>query len=383
MGFWDFLKKKKEKVNEKVSREELLEWVLKKKQEIEEQEREFLALIKKRISQFILEINEKLPELRDVNINEKKTERKIKLIVKENLKNYIYHLERLIERIKKIDEKKIIEQINFIFYDFRKKSSINYEKATILIGKEIGEITKSIRKFIEDIKKIIKDNESKINIAQAIQSIEIEIKRLNEIEKAKSSILKEIKESQIKIDNLKNAVKAREEKIKEIKKSEKFLDADKKKDKLKIEKQELKKDLDDLKSMIDFKSLANFYHSFEKEMGIIKEYKEDFYQKFIERKGEDMLFLLKESNLQKDKILDKIQKIRNREKEINNIIIEETGIEKLEESIRNFKSEIEYLNLEKLSKEKKMEKMEKNADEVIQSIKINLNKINVDFSENI
>ena len=383
MGFFDFFKKKKEQIVEieKISQNEFQNWLSNKKTKIEKQEQEILILIKKRISQFVSELEEKIPVLHKVDIEEKKVEEKIKLIVKENLRNYIDYLEKLIIKLKEIDnEKEIIRKINFIFTDFQKKSALSYEKTTILIGKEMKDVKESIRKFFRDIEEIIKNNQEIIDESKIIGLVEIEVKKLNEIKNIKLEITKNIEESNNKRNSLEKTIKIKEEEIKNIKKSEKFLEENKKEEELKTKKQELEKDIENLRGIIDFKALANFYHIFEEKMKIIKEYKENFKQTFQKTKGEDIMFLLRESKLHNVNILNKFQEIEEKRKEIDNIVIEETGIENLEGVIKEMKLEIEDFNSKKFMKEKKLEKLEINLNDVIKSIKIELIKINVELN---
>ena len=381
MGFFDFFKKKKEQIIEieKISQNEFQDWLLDKKTKIEKEEQEFSILIKKTISNFVSELEEKISVLHKVNIEEKKVEEKIKLVVKENLRNYIDYLEKLIIKLKEID-KDIIEKINFIFTDFQKKSALTYEKTTILIGKEMKDIKESIRKFFGDLELIIKNNQDIIDESKIIKLVEIDNNKINDFKKTKLEIKNNIEESNNKISNLEKNINIKEEEIENIKKSDKFLEENKKKKDLEIKKQELEKDIGNLSRIIDFKALTNFYHSFEKEMSIIKEYRENFKQTFHKTKGENIMLLLRESKLHNVNILNKFQEIEEKRKEIDNIVIEETGIENLEGVIKEKKLEIEDFNSKKFMKEKKLEKLEINLNDVIKSIKIELIKINVELN---
>lgn len=382
MGFWDFLKKHKKQTveSEKISQNEIHKWLPNKKTEIEKQEQGFLIVVRERVFQLVSELEEKISVLQGVNVEEKKAEEKIKLIVKENLKNYIDYVEKLISKLKELNnEKDIVEEINFAFSDFKKRSALTYEKATILIGKEMGDVRNSIKKFFKDTEGILKDNQNVIDESKIIKSVESEIKKFNEIKKIRLEIIKNIEEYDNKTNNLKEIIRIKEEEIENIKKSEKFLEESRKEQELETRKQELEKDIDMLSKMINFKALTNFYHSFEKEMSIVKEYKENFKQTFQKTKGEDIFFLLRESKLQNVDILNKIQEIEEKRKEINNIVIEETGFEDLEIAIKEIKSEIDALNSEKSIKEKKSERLEGNLKDVINSIKIEVAKMNVEL----
>ncbi len=383
MGFWDFLKKKEEQVvkTEKISQDGFQDWILNKKIEIEKQEEQILIPIKERISQFILELEEKISVLHKINIDEKKVEEKIKLIVKENLKNYLDYLEKLITKLKEIgDEKNIVGTLNFIFTDFKKKSTLSYEKATILIGKEMKDIKENIRRFFTDVEIIIRNNQDIIDESKIIRLLEIEIKKFDEIKKIKLEITKDIEEYDNKISNLEKDIKIKEEEIENLKKSEKFLEENKKKEELKMKKQELEKDIWNLGRLIDFKALANFYHIFEKKMNTIKEYRENFKQAFQKTKGEDIMLLLGESKLHSIDVLNKFKEIEDKRKEIDNIIIGETGFENLEHIIKEMKSKIEAINSNKFMKQKRLEKLEINFNSVIESIKNKLVRVNAELN---
>lgn len=230
MGILDFFKKKKQIVeNEKISRDEFQDWLLNKKEKIENQEKDFSVIVKKKILQLTSELNEEISVLRKVNIEEKKVEERIKSIVKKNLNNYISHLERLIVKLKKIDdEKEIISEINFIFTEFQKESAINYAKTTILIGKEMVDVKESLKKFFKDTEDLLKDHKNVIDESKIIRSVEIDAKKFNEIKKIKSEIAKDIEECNSNINNLKELIKIKEEEIENVKKSEKFLEESKK-----------------------------------------------------------------------------------------------------------------------------------------------------------
>tara|TARA_B100000315_G_C14522507_1_gene562249 strand:- start:297 stop:1448 length:1152 start_codon:yes stop_codon:yes gene_type:complete len=382
MGFWDFFKKNEKQIveTEKVSENEFENWLLNKKTKIEKQGQDFLDIVKKKISLLISELEGEISVLRNVNIEEKKVEEKIKLIVKENLNNYINYLEKLMLQLREINnEKEVVEKINFIFTDFQKKSALSYAKATILIGKEMADTKESIKKFFKDAEDIFNTHKSVIEESKIVGLIEIEIKKFNEILILKSEIMNDIEECVNKINNLKEIIKIKEEEIETIKKSEKFIEENKKEQELNAKKQELEKDIDKLSKIINFKALTNFYHSFENEMNMIKKYRENFKETFHKTKGEEIMSLLRESKLQDANILNKIQEIEEKEKEIKNIIIEETGMENLSNIVNNAKSEIESLNSEKIMKEKKSEKLERNKEYIIQLIKTELNKINVEL----
>ncbi len=384
MGFWDFLKKnntEKEEIKvEKIAVEELRPWLLTKKKKIAEKEENFLKLVREKIAQLIQELEEEASVLKRINVEEKKAEEKIKLIVRENLHNYIYYLERLINKLKEINKENggIIEKIDFVFFDFKKRSSISFEKTTFLIGKEMASVKDSTRNFFENLDNILKENKKLIDESKIINSAEKKIEKLSEIEKIQLDIKKLICEYDVKINSLRSEIKIKEEEIKNIKKSEKFIKENRKMGEIEKKKAELEKEIYKLKEMIDLKSLANFFHSFQKEMDVIKAYKENFKNAFQKESGADILGLIREAKLQNIGIIDKIEEINKKKKEIETIIVNKTGIEDLEIRIKKIESEIETTTSKKFVEEKRRENLERNLKEAINLIREDLIKINLE-----
>ena len=385
MGFWDFFKKKikEEQIqNEKISIEELDHWILDKQKEIKEQEQAYFKQIQTRIFQLIQELEQGIFILKEINIDEKKAEEKIKLIVKENLSNYIDYLRRLIIQLKELDkeEKEIIEKINLIFQEFKKRSAISYEKATFLIGKELENVKETIRIFFKDLENIIKDNQGLIDKSKIIFSVETKIKDFSENKKIKVEIEESIKEYNEDINKLRKKIEIKEKEIENITSSEKFIEQEKKIGEINKKEEELEKEIDRLREIINFKALTNFFHIFEERMKIIKTYKENFKEAFKKTKGEDLVSLFKEAKLPNYlERLNRIQDISEKEKEIENIVIEETGIQNLKTWINKIKSEIDMLNSGKLTKEKRFKKIDENLNKIISLIKEDLIKMNVEI----
>ena len=74
---------------------------------------------------------------------------------------YIESVEDFIERLNNLEEPKLgkfIEKINKIYFDFNKRSFKNYERATILIGKEMASIKEGVRVFSKSLLKTYEEN---------------------------------------------------------------------------------------------------------------------------------------------------------------------------------------------------------------------------------
>lgn len=385
MGFWDFFRKKKKAEPvvkaERLKLSELDSWVYKRKEELETKEKNLLKEIKTTLHGIISELGQEKDTLKQVNVDGKKAEEKIKFVVKENLEKYIYYLEKLLERLNSIDgdsREKAIGDINSAFSDFNKRSSMNYEKATFLIGKELGNIKETIRKFFRNLEKTLKDNQEIIDALKIINSVKGEIEKIEEIESVKIEIEKKNREYSKKTESIKKDVLFREQEIGKIKESKEFAEEEGKKRELQKKEEELEESVEGLRKIIDFKALANFYHSFEKEMRIVKNYKDNFKQSFQKTQGTDLLNLLAESKMQYNNILEKMKEIEEKEREIQEIIFQDLGILKLEKEIRELNANLEDINAKKTAEEKKASKLEENLKEIIGKIKGQLIKIDVE-----
>lgn len=381
MGIFDFLKKSKQ-VEEKevISKSQLSEWLLNRQKQHQEKEQEFLVPIKERISKLISELKDEIGVLENVDFEKKKVDSRVKLIVRENLRNYIGYLQKMIQRLEEIDERdKIVDKINFVFDDFDKKSKISYEKITFIVGKEMQATKDSIKRFFKDLERILKMNKKEFEEFETIRLIENDVKKIKDIEEGKEKVLKVLNEDIGRLENLKKDLENDEGQIKKLKQSDKFKQEENKRKEIELKKQELEKDISELNRLIDFKALSSFYHKFENEMRIVKEYKENFKQTLKKSKIEDLANLLKESKLSNEKILELIQEIDNKENQILDTFIDDFGINNLESEIARTKSETQAIESEKLAKEKKLKSLDQDLDKVLNEVKNKLEKIGVEF----
>ena len=383
MGIWDIFKKKKEEPPQlqKLSQEELQDWLKSKQKEVSKQEQQLFHEVKERINTLAQELTEEISALNQVDFEKKKEREKIKAIVQENFRNYIIKLERLINKIQEIENSSnVINQINKIFYDFEKRSKPNYEKATYLIGKEMADTKESIKSFFRDIERIVKNNQKQIEESQIVKEIKEEVEKYKQIQETNSKIIEEIEEQAQKINKIKGILQKYKEDKEEIKNSQVYHEKERKIKQLEIKKQELETNKTKLKQLISFKSLTNIYHKNQKEMGILKEYRENFKQTFNKTRGEDLFNLLKDSSLYTEEMSNLIQKINNIKQELSNTKIEHTELNSLDNSIKNLEYEIEQITLNKENREKTQTKFKENKEDILESLKKKLRSLNIEFN---
>ena len=394
MGIFDFFRKFKkpdkieEPEKEKIPFSEIENWIENNVKKIEEKEEEIFSMIKEKIARLSKEINEKTKAAESFDMDSKKVEDKIKSITEDGRKKYLDSLDYLLnnlENLKKERFEKTISEIDRLFSDFSKKSHSSYEKATILIGKEMKDIKETLKSFSSDIIEIFEKNKILSELSKSLSLIK---SKLREFEKKGE----EIKKCEKEIDFLESGIKNKEkdelesiEEAEKIKKSKEYFDIQERKEKAKMLEKELEKDISELRQSIDFKALGNFYHIFEDKIKLLKSHINNFIYNFNRDNGEAILELILDAKLPEKNIPEKISKIRNKKEETRKLeeeIKKEKILEKLNEL--EYKSaraiaEKEDMKSKKTREEKKLKVLTAEKDEIFRKIEENTEKINIDF----
>ncbi|MFA4953442.1 MAG: hypothetical protein WC584_04420 [Candidatus Pacearchaeota archaeon] len=386
MGIFDFFKKifeedrAVENVKEKITFSDIGNWVEKKGKENEIKEKEILSLINNKINLFVKKIEEKINALKSIDIESKKAEDKIKSITNEGRKKYLESLDIFIGNLEKLKEnnlEKSVEEMNWIFLSFNKNSRMSYERATILVGKEMENIKETMRIFSKEIIRIFDENKNVVDSHKIVSIVKQKLNKINEIEIEIGSVNETLVELDKKISNKKEENKKLIEEIEEIKKSPDYLKNLEKQERNKFLKEELKKEIFNLKQLIDFKSLSSFFHIFEEEMKIVKLHREDFPTNFKKDYGKSILKLLNEAKLNNEQINSKVKEIKSKEEEIekNKSKIMDYETQEPYSEITNGILEVGNLDNEKSREEKRMEKIKLSKEEMIEEVKENIEKI--------
>lgn len=388
MGIFDLFKKLigEEKVEgvviEKISFSKLEDWAGKKKKENELKEKEILDIILEKIRTFTKDLREKIIILESVDVKSKKERDQIKEVVNSSKKNYIRSVEEFLENLNdlEINDFEVMKKINKIFLDFNKGSYKNYERATILIGKEMGSIRESLRVFSRELIKTFDDgNETRENFKR-ISSIKLNLDKIIQNDKTLEKISETLLLLREKMSDKEEENEKLLKDIGEIKLGSRYLENLRNQKKIESLKEELKNDIFSLRQIIDFKALANFFHINEEQMKILKNHREDFQKNFRKDNGKIIIDFLDESKLNNEIILEKVNLIRTKVDEISNY---ENGMgkdETLEPSfqIKKVVMEIDNFKIEKVKEEKRGEKLRGNKSELIDSLKRELDKMNVE-----
>ncbi|HEA46154.1 MAG TPA: hypothetical protein ENH99_00005 [Candidatus Pacearchaeota archaeon] len=376
-------KKVEEVVIEKLAFSDVGGWIENKIKENELKEKEIISVIRNKIKKHSNELNQKTKILGDFDVESKKVEDRLKSVVNESRKKYIEFLEIFIADLNNIEKEKLeefISYVNKVFLDFNKKSHMNYQKTTILIGKEAGGVKDSLKDFSKELGGVFDENKKIVDSFKKTFLIKSKLTLILSIDRTLEKIGETIPDLNEEIKGKEEESKNFSEEIEKIKKSPDYLERLRTQKKIEFLKEELKNDIFGLKQTLDFKALANFYHSFEREMNVIKEYKEDFRQAFQKDSGKNILGLLDEAKLNDETTSQKVNLIRTKlektstyEKEIK-----EDETKGLYPKIKEVKLEIDGLKIEKVKEEKRQEKLKIGQEEMMDSLKKELGGMNVE-----
>ncbi len=362
MGIFDFFRKKKEPTEKKeeLRFEGLETWLAVKRKQEKGREKNAITQTDNLITQLISQLKEELDIIRKIDVKDKKAEERIKIIVTENLSKYSCDLEKLVERIGRINKEnfgKIIEELNKIFFEFNRNSRLNFEKATLLIGKELGDVKDSIDAFFKELNEIAGENENVIQNLITLKIIEGKLAEIKKTEKQKAYFVKEAEDIEKKVLDLRGKESLMKEEIKEKKNSEEYLNEQKKKADALADKAGVEKEITRLKDMIDFKSLKSIFHSNEKKMKIIKDYENDF-NIIFER--DNLLDLIDKQK--KEHASELIEKIRKRKEEIREVLGERDRLKGMLAELENLRVSARNSEYEKEKTSRKIEKINENID---------------------
>ncbi len=290
MAFKDFLKKIFKSEQEKPKQEikqvkisELQEYLEKELLIIKDNENNSRKQIENNIQELISNLTNQLEVLKNIDIENKKEDQRIKLLVRENLKTYITYIERFIldiqttKNLEQTNLKLFLEKIFNLINTLEKNSRNSYEKSTILT-REPGDIKEIIKNFAKDLEKKALENKpvfEKIDIIENIKKSFREIESIKTAEKEANQIIKNIKEKQKNIQEEKNAI---EKELNKLKISNEYNQELNKKSEHEKNINDFNNDILNIKEKLDLKSLSKHFHSDIKKSRLISQYLENFIQ---------------------------------------------------------------------------------------------------------
>ncbi|MCX6746534.1 MAG: hypothetical protein NTU63_00165 [Candidatus Pacearchaeota archaeon] len=382
MFIFDFFKRKKKEeqpAKEKIRLDSINLFVNNELKNLNEKSEGFKSEMIKMISQFSSEIKQKIPELKMLNLDNRREEQRLKEIVMTNLYDYISYLEKLIEDLEKIEPKEIelyIRDIQSVFNRFSKNSRRIYDKVTILIGKEIAEVRNITKKFAKEFNEKLtlnKENFEKINLIKTLQDKLIELEEAKKIQNQIENSTANFKQKIAKIEEKKQLTEKNYEEYKKSNESKKFIEEQ---GKIKQENKIINEDVLKLKREFNLKDLAKNFHNDSKKNSIIKKYSENFYDSLKEDSIFEIISLLKETNKKFDE--EKIKTIRQKVLEQKNLG-EDSKTKEFNSLLSNLESELKEEHDENENENEKILKFESKKKQILTKIEEMGKKIWNDF----
>lgn len=360
----------------KIKINQLKEWIAESEKKNGALEEGIKKQLSTKLSELRIQLEQKNQALKTIDISSYKVEEKIKVIVRENLPYYTIHLDQLMTYIHEILNQKnstnledFINTITLAFNDFEKKSSKNYQKATILIGREIGDSKEVITIFTNFLHKTVREHEVFFSKKKDLEGIKKSLQEYQEVQGTEEDMKESIIKRNAMLDALKKEKEAKEKELSDYKKSLPYSQFVKLQEETRQKIQENEKDLANIKQSLNIKYLLKEFHNDRKKSKIIRSYedmvnalKDDSQLRIIEVVNEALL--LKNAPIELSQVtrerLEKLRDLRNTLmiKEDSRIVSYTNAIKRKEEEIQSFLKE----------HEKELVKQEKITSKLSQSL---------------
>lgn len=347
-----------EKVNEKIKQNSSRNDELKKE-------------LTKRIDSFKKEMNNSIEILEKITLSERKEHEKIKLVVLENLSLYDAQLKRLIsqlENLESLELKESLTKLKTVLNEFDRASHLPFEKATILIGKELEDNRNILRAFIKDFNNVEKENKSFFEQVELTNKLNTLFQEMKQVSNYIEEINKTISAYENQIEKKKEENEKLKQKIEEINKSDEFKKNIEFKESHRQKLNDIETEIRITKQKIDFKALTKTYHSNEKASHLIKSYADNFLSALENDENLDILDLIGENEkLKKNELKD----LREKVSELNKSFQTKMDIEilELESNLKNLDSHISQINSHIEAEKKKRDKFSQKLDKLVSEVK--------------
>ena len=304
----------------------------------------------------ILPILERLGEdirvLDEKDVSKIRDDPRLKQITEIGKRDFLHQSRELRDRLmqKKSGEEAII-YINQEIKKFIKYSHISYTKTTYLIGEEA-------RKIKEDINEIIRIEEALVDISlkntkhrEEIKKILDSIDELNEGKNKITDFKVKIKEARTTIISQREKISEIEEDIEKIKGGQKFKDNKEILDELKSKEDELRKEENEFKTLIDSKLLEkNLYYEVDKmKVKIMEDYLKDPVENLIKDNGLNIYGILEDTRrriINKEIVMKDSEKILKKLDFKREVLLATRGsLVNLKRDLRGLRKRLETLDL--------------------------------------
>lgn len=313
-----------------------------------------------KIEKFKSDIEQQVIVLNALNIDKKREHEKIKFVVKENLQLYTEYLKKLVidlGNIKDVADEDYFIKLYESANNFDKLSRRAFEKATILIGKEISFANEITHNFFKELDKKFNENKIVLNSINNINKIKYFLDDFDRIKQHKNEIGEAVKSLDSKLVEINNRITELKNKISGIKESKQYNLDSEIKEKRQSDLRRFEREIQLLKEKTHLKDLSKHFHSDEKKSKLIKNYLTDFSSALEDDENLRIIDIIKEAGYTE---IINLKELRERYFEFKDQIITESDAQ-----IKIFEAEIERLNLELLGREAQIIEDKKKKDRLI------------------
>lgn len=369
MSWLDFFRSKKE--TRKVEFQNLNSEV---EAEIEDA-RKRIKNIKEKIRQRMLQLNSEfegqIGTLKNIDLKERKEHERIKFIVTENLKAYISHLQNLKDELKSLNpaDSNYLEKINTLFENFKRGSINSFQKATILIGKELENVVNSINSFFKDVERIITEDKEVFRIEEKADILKNILLKFEEEKKNKIQIKDYLQNLEQNLKDLEEKKGKAEKSLEDAKNSTEYSKFLEEREEAEKERGRMQREIFSMKQEIDIKAMLKQFHSDKKKSRIIKGYAEDFNVALGNDETLEIAGIIQEAKPEFN--AERLRELRLefiKLKSWQETLIEKQ-LKKIEENIKKIDAEISEVQNMANEERKKGERLEKKTDETKGEIK--------------
>jgi len=347
-----------EVVKKNVSLEDLPKVLVILKDEVEVEKRKLLEVMRSKVDFFINDLEGRISSLESIDVTKRKEHEKIKAVSSQNLEIYVSLIMRLLQNLREVNSESLesyVRDVSDLINDFTKSSRMPFERATLLIGKELGSVRDFINSFIRDFGGLMRDNNSVLVRSEGVSSLDSLLEDLASIEGeiknfglGKDVLLK-------KISSAENELRVLDGRLSGLRSSGGYV----KDMALKSEREKsfssLNEELRKFKGSVDFKILKKNYHSNKKLFSFVKSYNEGFIEALKSDEGLVFGELLKSSEL-----VSALRVLRERLLSFDKVLVTES-----DKSEKKILDSIKYLESEIKSVKNEMDVLKKSKDKLI------------------
>ena len=370
MIWLDFFRKKKklQEDTKKISVSELKPVITTELEVLDKKIQTIREKVRQSVLDLISELREEIAILQQINLEDKKEQERIKIIVQENLKTYCSYLNKLTEDLEKLlVDKDYFANIFSLLDSFKIKSNLSFSKSTILIGKELNQVKDSFKEFTKEFQEILNANKDLIEREKFLYELN---GLLLEFEQTKD-ILSNLAISQLEkdLEEINSKKSEIEKSLIELTNNSVYQATIAAKEQNKQERINLSKENLSVKQEIDLKLLSKHFHGDIKKSNLIKGYIENFSKALSEDENLEIISLIQEAKINFPDERLKILQYKNR----NLYDWQETEIEKqflnLEEEKRRLLFSFLEIQTQTEREKKKKERFEKKIEYISLNIK--------------